>query len=163
MHNDLQAPLLSHCVLINKPEDFKPCIVVQMYTLSRAGTMETPFEDTLDMVCMDDILPTTSSPEPDSPQQKKKKARRRGPRLTGVSKQRRLANARERNRVHILNMNIQVLRELIPLPPQEKEPTKTEIIWMAAKYIALLGDMLDQEPIDFGDCVLNDLFLDAFC
>lgn len=126
--------------------------------------METTFEDALDMVCMDDVLPPASSPESDSPQQKKKKSRRRGPRLTGVSKQRRLANARERNRVHILNMNIQVLRELIPLPPQEKEPTKTEIIWMAAKYIALLGDMLDQEPFDFEECsVLSDLFLDAFC
>jgi len=149
--------------LINKPEVFNQCIDTVRHTLSRAVNMDTSFEDALDMVCMDDILPTTSSPEPDSPQQKKKKARRRGPRLTGVSKQRRLANARERNRVHILNTNIQVLRELIPLPPQEKEPTKTEIIWMAAKYIALLGDMLDQEPVDFGDCVLNDLFLDAFC
>ncbi|EDO42925.1 predicted protein [Nematostella vectensis] len=117
----------------------------------------------LGMACMDDVLDMTPSPEPESPQQKKKKARRRGPRLTGVSKQRRLANARERNRVHILNTNIQVLRELIPLPPQEKEPTKTEIIWMAAKYIALLSDMVEQAPIEFEDFVLNDLFLDAFC
>ena len=75
--------------------------------------------------------------------QPKKKPRRRGPRLTGVSKQRRVANARERRRVEILNMNIQILRHMIPLPPQEKEPSKTEVIWLAVDYITELTKMLE--------------------
>ena len=78
-------------------------------------------------------------------QSAKKKPRRRGPRLTGLSKQRRLANARERNRVQNLNSNIRILRRLIPLPPQQKEPSKTEIIWMAASYIGRLMLLLSQE------------------
>ena len=76
-------------------------------------------------------------------QQPKKKPRRGGPRLTGVSKQRRVANARERRRVEILNMNIQILRHMIPLPPQDKEPSKTEVIWLAVDYITELTKMLD--------------------
>lgn len=75
--------------------------------------------------------------------QPKRKARRRGPRLTGVSKQRRVANARERRRVEILNMNIQILRHMIPLPPQDKEPSKTEVIWLAVDYITELMKMLE--------------------
>lgn len=75
--------------------------------------------------------------------QPKKRPRRRGPRLTGVSKQRRVANARERRRVEILNMNIQILRHMIPLPPQDKEPSKTEVIWLAVDYITELTKMLD--------------------
>ena len=73
----------------------------------------------------------------------KKKSRRRGPRLTGVSKQRRMANARERKRVNVLNRNIENLRHHIPIPPQEKEPSRTEVIWMAADYIAELTKMLE--------------------
>jgi len=75
--------------------------------------------------------------------QPKKKPRRRGPRLTGVSKQRRVANARERRRVEILNMNIQILRHMIPLPPQDREPSKTEVIWLAVDYITELTKMLE--------------------
>lgn len=75
--------------------------------------------------------------------QPKKKPRRRGPRLTGVSKQRRVANARERKRVEILNMNIQILRHMIPLPPQDREPSKTEVIWLAVDYITELTKMLE--------------------
>ena len=74
---------------------------------------------------------------------KRKPPRRRGPRLTGVSKQRRVANARERRRVEILNMNIQILRHMIPLPPLVKEPSKTEVIWLAVDYITALTKMLD--------------------
>ena len=81
----------------------------------------------------------------ETPQSRKKKPKRRGPRLTGLSKQRRLANARERNRVHTLNSNIRILRKLIPLPPQHKEPSKTEIIWLAASYIGRLMLLLKEE------------------
>jgi len=72
----------------------------------------------------------------------KKKMKRRGPRLTGVSRQRRLANTRERNRVQILNDNIDRLRELIPLFPDEKKPSKTDTVRMAAEYIGHLTDIL---------------------
>ena len=79
------------------------------------------------------------------PQSRKKRPKRRGPRLTGLSKQRRLANARERNRVHTLNSKIRILRKLIPLPPQQKEPSKTEVIWLAASYIGRLMLLLKEE------------------
>lgn len=72
----------------------------------------------------------------------KKKRKRRGPRLTGVSKQRRLANARERKRVQALNEEIEVLKSLLPLSPRDKKPTKTEVIWLAAEYIDELTQML---------------------
>jgi len=76
----------------------------------------------------------------------KKKRKRRGPRLTGVSKQRRLANARERKRVHALNEEIDLLKSLLPLSPHDKKPTKTEVIWLAAAYIDELTQMLHKTP-----------------
>lgn len=72
----------------------------------------------------------------------KRRKRRRGPRLTGVSKQRRLANARERKRVQILNEKIDNLRDILPILPRERKPTKTEVIWLAASYIGELTEML---------------------
>jgi len=74
----------------------------------------------------------------------KRKTKRRPPRLTGVSKQRKMANERERRRVHALNTHIENLRDLIPLSPLEKRPTKTEVIWMAATYIKFLTDLLEK-------------------
>lgn len=38
-----------------------------------------------------------------------------------------------------------ILRRLIPLPPEEKEPSKTELIWMAASYIGRLMLLLQEE------------------
>ena len=32
---------------------------------------------------------------------------------------------------------------MIPLPPQDKEPSKTEVIWLAVDYITELTKMLD--------------------
>ena len=79
--------------------------------------------------------------------QKKKRRRkvlkRRGPRLTGVSKQRRKANARERNRVNILNNYIQLLRTLIP--ESDKRATKFDVIIGAATYISQLTSILQEE------------------
>lgn len=74
----------------------------------------------------------------------KRKTKRRPPRLTGVSKQRKMANERERRRVHALNTHIENLRDLIPLSPFEKRPTKIEVIWMAATYIKFLTDLLEK-------------------
>ena len=80
----------------------------------------------------------------------RKKNKRRPPRLTGVSKQRKMANERERRRVQALNTHIENLRELIPLSPYEKRPTKTEVIWMAATYIEFLTELLQktEKPVD---------------
>lgn len=80
--------------------------------------------------------------------QLKKKTKRRGRRLTGLSKQRRTANMRERNRVHVLNDCIDRLRELIPLFPNERKPSKTDTIRLAALYISHLTDLLAVDNTD---------------
>lgn len=74
--------------------------------------------------------------------QRKKKHKRRGPRLTGVSKQRKSANARERNRVRVINNALETLRDLIPLLPTEKRPSKIETVRLAALYIHHLTELL---------------------
>lgn len=74
--------------------------------------------------------------------QGRKKNRRRGPRLTGVSKQRKSANARERNRVRVINKALETLRDLIPLLPTEKRPSKIETVRLAALYIHHLTELL---------------------
>ena len=90
--------------------------------------------------------------------EEKKKRKRRGPRLTGISKQRRMANARERKRVQNLNEEIEILKSLLPLSSQDKKPTKTEVIWLAAQYIDVLTQMLqDAKSSDNFD---EDSFLD---
>lgn len=75
----------------------------------------------------------------------KKKTKRRGRRLTGLSKQRRIANTRERNRVHVINEGIDRLRDLIPLFPNEKRPSKTDTIRLAALYISHMTEILAME------------------
>lgn len=72
-----------------------------------------------------------------------RKRRRRAP-LTGVSRLRKAANARERERVRVLNEGIERLRVLLPKDEQNVKPTKTEIIWMAARYISELKDVLHE-------------------
>ena len=79
-----------------------------------------------------------------------KRIKRRGPRLTGVSKQRKKANARERNRVNILNSYIQVLRTLIP--ESEARVTKFDVIIGAAAYISQLTSILRED----GDSDVTD-------
>lgn len=74
--------------------------------------------------------------------QGRKRHRRRGPRLTGVSKQRKSANARERNRVRVINNALETLRDLIPLLPTEKRPSKIETVRLAALYIHHLTELL---------------------
>ena len=94
--------------------------------------------------------------------------KRRGPRLTGVSRQRRLANARERNRVQILNAKIDTLRDLIPLFPDEKKPSKTDTVRLAAEYIGHLKDILEdtEKPSSLGDSTasssIDDFDFDDF-
>ena len=78
----------------------------------------------------------------------KKKTKRRGRRLTGLSKQRRIANTRERNRVHVINESIDRLRDLIPLFPNERRPSKTDTIRLAALYISHMTELLAMENTD---------------
>ena len=80
--------------------------------------------------------------------QSKKKTKRRGRRLTGLSKQRRIANTRERNRVHVINDCIDRLRDLLPLFPNERKPSKTDTLRLAALYISHLTDILAMENTD---------------
>lgn len=79
--------------------------------------------------------------EEDSKNCKRKK--RRSPRLTGVSKQRKKANARERDRVSVLNNYIQILRTLIP--QNCNKTTKFDVIVGATSYISQLSSILQGE------------------
>lgn len=108
---------------------------------------------TVQLAAMEETL-TATKPEN---VQGKKKARRRGPRLTGVSRQRRMANARERSRVQNLNLHIERLRDLIPLFPGEKKPSKTETIRLAAVYISCLTEILEATPEGLGKMSTDDL------
>ncbi|XP_051871739.1 transcription factor 15-like [Pristis pectinata] len=72
---------------------------------------------------------------------KKKKIRRRKKMLTGVSRQRRAANTRERQRVHGVNLAFQDLRKLLPVL-SEVEVSKIDILRLAAKWIAHLTTVL---------------------
>lgn len=94
---------------------------------------------------MNSCIPVCKLETPEVPSsltQAKKKHRRRGPRLTGVSKQRKSANARERSRVRVINSAFESLRELIPLSPTEKRPSKIETVKLAALYIHHLTELL---------------------
>lgn len=86
----------------------------------------------------------------------KKKTKRRGRRLTGLSKQRRIANTRERNRVHVINESIDRLRDLIPLFPNEKKPSKTDTIRLAALYISHLTEILAMETTDHHELMARE-------
>ena len=72
----------------------------------------------------------------------KNKKRRRRPRLTGLSKQRQAANARERNRTHSVNSAFTNLRVLIPTEPSDRKLSKIETLRLASSYIAHLGQLL---------------------
>eukprot|EP00061_Rhincodon_typus_P018146 g47199.t1 len=75
---------------------------------------------------------------------KNKKVRRRKRMLTGVSRQRRAANTRERQRVHGVNLAFQDLRRLLPVL-SEVEVSKIDILRLAAKWIAHLTAILLQD------------------
>ena len=80
-------------------------------------------------------------PEKETGKKRQKKPRRRSARLTGVSKQRKSANTRERNRVRVVNDAFEKLRHLIPLFPTERRPSKIKTIRLASMYISLLTEM----------------------
>ncbi|XP_078514145.1 transcription factor 15-like [Lissotriton helveticus] len=88
-----------------------------------------------------------------SPSDGGKGKRKRKNRLTGVSKQRQAANARERDRTHSVNTAFTALRTLIPTEPADRKLSKIETLRLASSYIShlanilLLGeDCLDGQP-----------------
>ena len=73
----------------------------------------------------------------------KKKPRRRKKMLTGVSKQRRAANERERKRLQIINIAYKELKGVLPLFPNEDNIPKIEIVRLATRTIRYLSDILN--------------------
>jgi len=73
----------------------------------------------------------------------KKRPRRRKKMLTGVSKQRRAANERERKRLQIINMAYKELKGNLPLFPNEVNIPKIEIVRLATRTIRYLSDILN--------------------
>ena len=126
-------------------------------------SQKSPASFAIHITCVQDTamekMLTATKPEN---AQGKKKTRRRGPRLTGVSRQRRMANARERSRVQNLNAHIERLRDLIPLFPGEKKPSKTETIRLAAVYISCLTDILETAPEGLSSRISADELIPTF-
>lgn len=87
------------------------------------------------------------------------KKKRRKPRLTGLSKQRQAANARERNRTHSVNAAFSALRLLIPTEPSDRKLSKIETLRLASSYIAHLGTIL----ISGTQCPNVPTTMDAAC
>lgn len=75
----------------------------------------------------------------------KKKQRRKKRNLTGVSKQRRAANERERRRLNIINLAFKDLKSILPLYPGEENISKIEIVRLATKTIKYLSDILKSD------------------
>lgn len=78
----------------------------------------------------------------------KKKTRRKKRMLTGVSKQRRAANERERKRLQIINMAFKDLKGALPLFPTESNISKIEIVRLACRTIKYLSEMVDNEDVN---------------
>lgn len=76
-----------------------------------------------------------------------KRKRRRKPRLTGISKQRQSANARERSRMRSIGAAMLQLRHRLPpsLVPKSKKLSKIQTLRLAIRYIAYLFEVLQHE------------------
>lgn len=76
----------------------------------------------------------------------KKRRRRRKPRLTGLSKQRQTANARERSRMRSISAAMLELRYHLPssLAPKEKKLSKIQTLRFAIRYIGDLWEVLQR-------------------
>ncbi|XP_072258700.1 transcription factor 15-like [Pyxicephalus adspersus] len=68
--------------------------------------------------------------------------RKRKGRMSGVSKQRQAANARERDRTHSVNTAFTALRTLIPTEPADRKLSKIETLRLASSYISHLANIL---------------------
>ncbi|XP_066433282.1 transcription factor 15-like isoform X1 [Eleutherodactylus coqui] len=78
-----------------------------------------------------------SSPSGDNRGKRKRKSK-----LSGVSKQRQAANARERDRTHSVNTAFTALRTLIPTEPADRKLSKIETLRLASSYISHLANIL---------------------
>jgi len=78
----------------------------------------------------------------------KKKPRRKRRNLTGVSKQRRAANERERKRLQIINVAFKDLKAALPLFPNENNISKIEIVKLASTTIKYLAELLNGRDSD---------------
>ena len=102
----------------------------------------------------DSITPPNSTQRPDSspePQTKRRK-RRRKRMLTGVSRQRRAANERERRRIQGVNRAFIELKNTLPV--SNMDISKIDILRVAANWIDHLSELLsqdDRERLHSGD------------
>ena len=83
-------------------------------------------------------IPSNEKQEEDTTGQKRKRRKKRV--LTGVSRQRRAANARERRRIQGVNRAFVNLKNTLPLP--HVDISKIEILRLAVKWIDHLGTLL---------------------
>ncbi|XP_069845010.1 factor in the germline alpha [Dipodomys merriami] len=60
-----------------------------------------------------------------------------------VLERRRVANAKERERIKNLNHGFAKLKALVPFLPQNRKPSKVDILKGATEYIRVLSDVLD--------------------
>ena len=95
--------------------------------------------------------PTEVNEINDYDEQRLGKRRKRRSRLTGLSKQRQAANARERSRTHSVNAAFSTLRVLIPTEPSDRKLSKIETLRLATSYISHLGTLL----VSGSQCVNN--------
>lgn len=79
-----------------------------------------------------------------------RRKRRRKPRLTGLSKQRQTANARERTRMRSISAAMLQLRYRLPssFAPKEKKLSKIQTLRLAIRYIGDLWNVLQSEESD---------------
>ncbi|KXJ12465.1 transcription factor 21 [Exaiptasia diaphana] len=96
-----------------------------------------------------ELSPTSTFTEPEEepeerPAQKKKK-RRRKRMLTGVSRQRRAANERERKRIQGVNRAFVDLKNTLPV--SHMDISKIDILRVAAQWIDHLTEILHQDDI----------------
>lgn len=81
----------------------------------------------------------------------KKKPRRKRRNLTGVSKQRRAANERERKRLQIINGAFKDLKGILPLFPDENNISKIEIVRLASRTIKYLSELAKNQENDINN------------
>ncbi|CAK6435175.1 unnamed protein product [Pipistrellus nathusii] len=61
-----------------------------------------------------------------------------------VLERRRVANAKERERIKNLNRGFSKLKALVPFLPQSRKPSKVDILKGATEYIRVLSDVLER-------------------
>ncbi|XP_038153431.1 basic helix-loop-helix transcription factor scleraxis [Cyprinodon tularosa] len=79
---------------------------------------------------------------PEAASRRRRRRSGRDARLSGVSRQRQAANARERDRTHSVNTAFTALRSLIPTEPADRKLSKIETLRLASSYISHLANVL---------------------